>query len=256
MREKFDPDQVIEFIKSLDQFDVIQSISYERTVHMMCSKYQHQCRNYTKCESNLFEEFQFGYNHFCKCLYPIKKHRVNTVPCDKQRGCLKCNRNVISNHGMCSCDIDNKYHSKNDYCLCDIAKWDLFTLKQKYIQWVEPSLGMDQMTKQYTKYQLTESLKTKNPIIVVKVPIVYKKQSISKALKMKVWDTYIGLTKGESLCVCCETNTINPFEFQCGHVIAESCGGTTTLDNLRPICSTCNQSMGVTNLYKFKKTLE
>ena len=39
-------------------------------------------------------------------------------------------------------------------------------------------------------------------------------------------------------------NTITPFAFEVGHNIPESKGGSTTLDNLMPICSSCNRSMG------------
>jgi len=35
--------------------------------------------------------------------------------------------------------------------------------------------------------------------------------------------------------------------FQCGHIISEYNGGVTEVNNLRPICSGCNQSMGKTN---------
>jgi 5-methylcytosine-specific restriction endonuclease McrA len=34
------------------------------------------------------------------------------------------------------------------------------------------------------------------------------------------------------------------FDFQCGHNIPESKGGKTDVNNLIPICSRCNQSMG------------
>ena len=39
--------------------------------------------------------------------------------------------------------------------------------------------------------------------------------------------------------------------FCAGHIIPESCGGFATIDNLRPICSQCNSSMGNTNMRKF-----
>jgi hypothetical protein len=41
--------------------------------------------------------------------------------------------------------------------------------------------------------------------------------------------------------------------FQCGHVIAEANGGVIHVDNLRPICSICNQSMGTENMDDFRK---
>lgn len=42
-------------------------------------------------------------------------------------------------------------------------------------------------------------------------------------------------------------------EFDCGHIKAVVNGGTNTLNNLKPICSTYNSSMGSTNLEDFKK---
>ena len=40
--------------------------------------------------------------------------------------------------------------------------------------------------------------------------------------------------------------------FHCGHVISEADGGPTTVDNLRPVCATCNLSMRTQNMEKFK----
>jgi hypothetical protein len=80
-----------------------------------------------------------------------------------------------------------------------------------------------------------------------------KKKPISKALRMAVWQEYIGIQ--EAYCYCCQRQKINPFRFQCGHNVAESKGGETSLENLRPVCDLCNQSMGTKNLEEFKQTL-
>ena len=40
-------------------------------------------------------------------------------------------------------------------------------------------------------------------------------------------------------------------DFQCGHIISEFNGGDITLDNLIPLCSLCNSSMGKTNMGEF-----
>lgn len=37
------------------------------------------------------------------------------------------------------------------------------------------------------------------------------------------------------------------------HVIAEANGGATVLENLKPICTRCNSSMGTTNMMEFAK---
>jgi 5-methylcytosine-specific restriction endonuclease McrA len=41
-------------------------------------------------------------------------------------------------------------------------------------------------------------------------------------------------------------------EFDAGHIIAVTNGGSDNLDNLAPVCGTCNKSMGTQNLQDFK----
>jgi 5-methylcytosine-specific restriction endonuclease McrA len=71
----------------------------------------------------------------------------------------------------------------------------------------------------------------------------YNKCKIPKALREQVWIKFIG-KKYESKCYIrwCKNN-ITVFDFQSSHNIPESFGGETTLENLRPLCSRCNQSM-------------
>ena len=69
------------------------------------------------------------------------------------------------------------------------------------------------------------------------------KEKIPKALREQVWLTHIG-KKYEAKChVKWCKNKITVFDFQSGHNIPESKGGTTDINNLRPICSRCNSSM-------------
>lgn len=71
-----------------------------------------------------------------------------------------------------------------------------------------------------------------------------KKSKIPKAIREQVWLTFIG-KRFENKCFVkwCE-NKVTPFSFECGHNIPESKGGSMDIDNLRPICSNCNKSMG------------
>ena len=80
----------------------------------------------------------------------------------------------------------------------------------------------------------------------------YIKQKIPQSVRITVWDTYIGRSIGEKLCNICNTNKISQFNFHCGHVIAEKNGGKTSINNLRPICKSCNSSMRTMNLDDFK----
>ena len=77
------------------------------------------------------------------------------------------------------------------------------------------------------------------------------KMKISKALRCAVWTKYIGKDIGTTKCLCCNIKEITCFDFECGHIVAESKGGPTNIENLRPICSTCNNSMGTTNMNEF-----
>lgn len=76
------------------------------------------------------------------------------------------------------------------------------------------------------------------------------RKTIPKALKNKVWDHYIGSEFGKGQCYCCKKN-IDSKDFECGHVKAVKFGGQNTLENLRPICSCCNKSMGTQNMNQF-----
>ena len=70
------------------------------------------------------------------------------------------------------------------------------------------------------------------------------RKPISKSLKNNVWIQHYG---EKFKCKCsvkwCAT-TITPFTFEVGHNQPHSKGGTLDIDNLMPICSTCNKSMG------------
>ena len=81
----------------------------------------------------------------------------------------------------------------------------------------------------------------------------YKKKQIPKTLKMTVWYTHIGKEIGMVKCPCCNSNEISQMDFDCGHVIAESKGGSTTVENLKPICNKCNRSMRTMNMNEFKQ---
>jgi hypothetical protein len=71
-----------------------------------------------------------------------------------------------------------------------------------------------------------------------------RKKPIPQALKWQTWIRYAG----ENFKAKCATpwchNIMNVTNFQAGHKQAEAAGGPTTLENLIPICASCNQSMG------------
>lgn len=86
-------------------------------------------------------------------------------------------------------------------------------------------------------------LKTFFSSIPVKVAR-YKKQKIPAAIREAVWVKHCGRAFEHKCITSWCPNTITVFDFQCGHNIPESKGGTLALTNLYPLCARCNVSMG------------
>jgi hypothetical protein len=74
------------------------------------------------------------------------------------------------------------------------------------------------------------------------------RKQIGEKLKKEVWKNYFGDAK-QAKCRCGET--ITPKVSHCGHITAHARGGTTTVDNLRPICAKCNLQMGTRNIDEY-----
>ena len=82
-------------------------------------------------------------------------------------------------------------------------------------------------------------------------PIRPKKKTIPKALRMRVWEKYIGNVL-YGYCYVCERE-IKIDSFEAGHIIAEKNGGEIHIDNLRPTCKPCNTSCSTMNMDEFKQ---
>ena len=78
-----------------------------------------------------------------------------------------------------------------------------------------------------------------------------KKQSIPKNVRNIVWNHYIGEDIIKHRCLCCKKVLITNTNFEVGHVLSEKNGGTHEINNLRPICGSCNHSMGTENMVDF-----
>jgi len=76
-------------------------------------------------------------------------------------------------------------------------------------------------------------------------------KTIPLTMKGRVWNEHIGRELGTTICMVCKYTVIDKISFHCGHVIARSKGGPITVENLRPICQSCNSSMGNENMFEF-----
>ena len=100
---------------------------------------------------------------------------------------------------------------------------------------------------------VSEVPRTKSPgIDLIAEPLEVprpQKAHIPKALREQVWIQHYGTVFHNKCPTCWCQNRINVFDFQVGHNVPESKGGSTTIDNLVPICGRCNLSMS--NTYTF-----
>jgi hypothetical protein len=79
-----------------------------------------------------------------------------------------------------------------------------------------------------------------------------KKEKIPKALRDRVWDIHCGKESAVGKCASCNCE-ISMRDYDCGHKISQAHGGSTSIDNLVPLCKTCNRSMGATDFDEFVK---
>jgi len=80
-----------------------------------------------------------------------------------------------------------------------------------------------------------------------------KRKHVSKCIRREVWNHYIGEEHGTHACFCCDITVMSQFLFEVGHVVSVHNNGDLSIENLRPICSLCNKSMGTRNMLEFIK---
>ena len=152
---------------------------------------------------------------------------------------------ILTNHNYLlstrPLDIRNSKNKKvNITKIYDKAKeWNFFLgfqeriNKDYHFQWVDEIIDL-------------KKPKIKNEEVKIK-KMKYSKKTIPKSLRNKLWNTYIGINYSQCYCICCNTEKISMQQFHCGHIIPESKGGGVHVNNLLPICGSCNLSMS--NIY-------
>jgi 5-methylcytosine-specific restriction endonuclease McrA len=82
-----------------------------------------------------------------------------------------------------------------------------------------------------------------------------RRKALNRGEMVKVWKSlYPDTSLGK--CKLCRTNTLDMEDsksWEIAHVKAFAEGGTETLDNLRPLCRTCNRSMGKKSVQDYCK---
>jgi hypothetical protein len=117
-------------------------------------------------------------------------------------------------------------------------------------------LGLFSHVSDEYRYDWVKSLIQVEKGIVIRRPknTAPKKATIPKKIREDAWNTHVGMNKKSALCICCRTSEIDVFNFHAGHVKSEANGGVVNVDNIRPVCSSCNQSMGTMNMDEYVRT--
>jgi len=91
-------------------------------------------------------------------------------------------------------------------------------------------------------------------VLVAPEPVKAKpRQKLPATVRRIVWNTYIGSEVSSGKCFCCNFETITVSNFECGHIVSHKDGGDATIQNLRPICSFYNRSIGKRNMEEFMR---
>jgi hypothetical protein len=111
-------------------------------------------------------------------------------------------------------------------------------------------LGMDPL-EQYLLHSINIIESPSIQEAIVSLSEIRKRKTIPSKVRDTVWRRHFGSTKDGHCYVC--SCSLNDLSFECGHIVSAKDGGPDTADNLVPICSTCNRSMGSEHLEVFKK---
>jgi hypothetical protein len=90
-----------------------------------------------------------------------------------------------------------------------------------------------------------------NQIHLVTEKEIKLRKNISRTLRIQVWKKRCN-DKINGECFCC-SEEISFTNFDCGHVIPVRDGGNNDIENLEPVCRSCNLHMGTMNMTFYKK---
>jgi uncharacterized coiled-coil protein SlyX len=169
----------------------------------------------------------------------------NTGKIDKQNGKLKDLKNTLSKNNISTLEAVKKIDKQTD---------DLEDMKNKLSDTdMSTQEAVIKIDKQNEEIQDMKNKISNKQTVIKCVEIKPKKKAIPKTLKNKVWNKYIGIEIGQTKCLCCKLTDISQLNFHCGHIISEKDGGELTMENLKPICGSCNLSMATMNMDEFMK---
>lgn len=180
----------------------------------------------------IFASNQYMQKHQTSCSNQYNNNNLNIIDEKINEYMTKNLRNMVN-------DVQNKNNNKTNIFapLTEEIKKIVYDIKN-------PPIVISNKSEIYDINEINDKPKK----------IKISKQKIPATLRTQVWDHWIGSTNGKNKCLCCNVHEITQLNFACGHILSESNGGKLTIENLKPICTTCNSSMGTQNMDEFIET--
>ena len=159
----------------------------------------------------------------------------------------------------------NNYYSKNCYDIELWKKWKIPAVEENLDKCMKKSPVNSLFLGLFQNFEWLQRIMThlEHNIDYEDMPhylISASSRKIGKKLRSMVWDKYNSFSKikarGDNFASCYVCRKMLEHEnFQCGHIIPFFYGGENTIDNLEPVCGSCNTDMRLENLYRYKKRM-
>ena len=186
-----------------------------------------------------------SYNSKCNDLFFIKHKKIDDT-CDASVNSIESDTQEQLKQEVFKQEQLKQEQLKQEVIKQEQLKQEV--IKQEVIK--QEQLKQEQLKQEQLKQEQLKQEQLKQEQLKQET-IRKKKQSIPKNVKINVWNTHIDSNIHRHKCLCCKKAIISNTEFDVGHIISEKNGGTLEINNLRPICSSCNHSMGTTNMIEY-----
>lgn len=147
--------------------------------------------------------------------------------------------------------VDTTSHSHSEKLLQELVEWTVRDAVQTQISEIRQEIDK-KMKQEYCSALQKAIEKVRSPLAQPQQPgAPWKKHQIPKSVRNCLWDEYFTEDHAKGKCYVCQQE-IKISNFEAGHVVAATNGGSDNIENLRPLCGLCNKSMGSKNLEEFK----
>jgi 5-methylcytosine-specific restriction endonuclease McrA len=188
-----------------------------------------------------------------------KKPYINKINFEEAVGYLLSELNKESCKEHDKEDLIKIINDKNE----TVSKWTIerWNIIRKIKSWSEIKviadeygfhLGMFKKEDEDYMYNWVKQIISQQTGTEIKKKKRTRKKKIPPTIKEEVWTKWKGNIH-KAACHCCRLKEIASTSFHGGHIIPESSGGKTTVENLRPICQSCNSSMGKRDMKEYIK---